>query len=233
MVEDRVISDLYGHANACYPNECCGFIRNTSAGPEAIPVANVHSMPRSHFKISPADYIAYSGGAICMYHSHPNRDPKPSEADRGVMKATELPQLVFNWPHGQLSTCGHARAPLIGRPFIYGLLDCYGLVRSYYAETLGLELTDYVRPRWGWWEGGPDDPFTSWYQHAGFKSVKDGVLPHDVILLRLAGASHPNHAGVITEEGKLLHHRFNGFSCKVTYDGYYRDNTMMVLRYGS
>ena len=232
QIDDPVVAELYEHIGSSYPNECCGFIRNTTYGPAVIPVKNEHSMPRVGFKISPLDYMAYGGDAICMYHSHPHGEARASEGDIEVYEVTNLPQLVINWPYGQMSMYGVASAPLLGRPFVYGIFDCYALVRTYYMEQYGVELTDYVRPRFGWWELGAEDPFNHYYGHAGFRRVEKDVQPGDLVLLRLAGSVKANHVGVITDNSKMLHHRLNSFSCEVSYDGYYRDNTTAVLRYG-
>jgi len=232
MMGDWVIDRMYAHASRSYPEECCGFIRQTSAGPQAIPVDNVHEMPRRHFKVSPFDFATYGNGALCMYHSHPDGLSRASDGDRQVYEVTGLPQVIVNWPHGHLSLHGELKMPLIGRPFIYGILDCYHLVRSYYAETYGIDLIDYPRPRYGWWEKGLENPFVERYESVGFHEEKDDIQPGDVVLMRLAGSQVANHVGVITEDFKLLNHRLNSFSCELTYDGYYRENTMKVLRYG-
>ena len=42
-----------------------------------------------------------------------------------------------------------------------------------------------------------------------------------------------NHAGIILDDGMLLHHLYGRLSQRVPYGGYWRDRTIVVLRYKS
>lgn len=41
----------------------------------------------------------------------------------------------------------------IGRKFVHGSTDCYSLVRDFYKNEFGIELTDYARAEF-WWNKG-------------------------------------------------------------------------------
>ena len=40
-----------------------------------------------------------------------------------------------------------------------------------------------------------------------------------------------NHAGILLDDNILLHHLYGHLSQRVPYGGYWRDRTVMVLRY--
>ncbi|KAG0739940.1 hypothetical protein G6F24_017181 [Rhizopus arrhizus] len=44
-----------------------------------------------------------------------------------------------------IEPCGYV-APLEGRQFAHGILDCYSLVRDFYALELGITLSQYPGP---------------------------------------------------------------------------------------
>jgi cell wall-associated NlpC family hydrolase len=46
-------------------------------------------------------------------------------------------------------------APLVGRQFAHGVLDCYSLVRDFHARELGIPLSEYERQD-DWWSHGQD-----------------------------------------------------------------------------
>jgi cell wall-associated NlpC family hydrolase len=57
-----------------------------------------------------------------------------------------------SWPEGDLRTINpRGELPLLERPFVLGVYDCWGLVMSYYRQTYGIELPDY-RVDYPWWE---------------------------------------------------------------------------------
>lgn len=81
---------LLEEAARAHPLECCGLLLGQRTRIErAVPTANVHPDPASHFEIEAAALIAAhkaerSGGVqlIGYYHSHPNGRAEPSPADR-------------------------------------------------------------------------------------------------------------------------------------------------------
>ncbi|NHW59684.1 C40 family peptidase, partial [Escherichia coli] len=40
-----------------------------------------------------------------------------------------------------------------------------------------------------------------------------------------------NHAGIILDDGMLLHHLYGRLSQRVPYGGYWRDRTIIILRH--
>lgn len=88
---------MHRHAEADYPNECCGFFYGLAEGDQR-QVRIVQQVDnakegdqRRRFQIDPRDYqkaekyaIDHDLDLLGVYHSHPDHPPKPSEHDRQV-----------------------------------------------------------------------------------------------------------------------------------------------------
>ena len=87
---------MFEHAEATYPDECCGAIFGTVDGDNR-GIIRLRKMDNSwdpverrrRFLITPAEYMRVEREAdelglnlIGFYHSHPNAEPRPSDFDR-------------------------------------------------------------------------------------------------------------------------------------------------------
>lgn len=120
---------------------------------------------------------------------------------------------------------------LQGIPFKYGSTDCYGLVRRFYADNYGIELTNYARIE-DWWDKGLN-LFMEYFHDEGFHSLD--VHPSewrsgDLLLISIL-SSVANHTAILLPEGKILHHMYGQLSKVEDYRGAYRNNTVAVLRH--
>jgi predicted GIY-YIG superfamily endonuclease/proteasome lid subunit RPN8/RPN11 len=94
-VERRILEMLLSEAAAARPRECCGILLGDGLRiARAVPAANVHARPETHFEIDPQALIdahraARSGGpqVLGYYHSHPNGLARPSATDRALAVA--------------------------------------------------------------------------------------------------------------------------------------------------
>ncbi|MCP3065729.1 NlpC/P60 family protein [Myxococcus sp. K38C18041901] len=144
-----------------------------------------------------------------------------------------LPWLIVNVPvgHWQVLVPSGYRAPLVGRPFSHGVLDCFALIRDYYADVMGLALPDFERPDDWWLKGG--NLYLEGYERAGFVDVTGAPLrEHDVLLMQLR-APVPNHAGVYLGADVVLHHLQASLSRRETYSGFWERITRRVVRHRS
>lgn len=87
---------IYRHAEAAFPDECCGamFGRANGVTREIVELRELENTwdakeRRRRFLITPVEYIRVEQEAddlgltlIGFYHSHPNAEPRPSEFDR-------------------------------------------------------------------------------------------------------------------------------------------------------
>ena len=245
------------HALADYPREACGLIVAVGRQQQYVPCRNVAADGRD-FVLPAEDYAAAEdlGQVLAVVHSHVDRSAEPSEVDLVACEATSVPwhivavgrdagqdvPTVRGWH--MFAPSGYV-APLVGRTFHHGTLDCYGLIRDFYARELSIDLPDFERPD-RWW----DDPdlgelYLDNFERAGFVRVDDDLRYADVILMQYR-SDRTNHGGVYladqvlkTQPGlhpvpnALLHHAMPRLSERVVYAGMWRDNTRMVVRHRS
>ncbi|MCX8016421.1 MAG: C40 family peptidase [Rhodocyclaceae bacterium] len=227
-----LVPEVLAHAAREAPRECCGLAVVRRGRLKYWPCRNIAG--EAEFAIHPEDQAAAedAGEVVAICHSHVYLPPQPSEADRVMCETTGLPWLIVSHPTGDwqmLEPCGY-RAPLIGRPFVHGVLDCYALVRDYYA-ILGVALRDYPREDDWWIKGG--NLYLEHFAAEGFVEIPlAGLRPHDAVLMQVASPV-PNHAGVIDADGYLLHHCHGRLSSRDVYGGYWRKVTTHALRHRS
>ena len=73
---------------------------------------------------------------IRIVHSHVYEAPTPSMADRVGCEASGIPWLIVNHPTGEwleFVPSGYV-APLLDRPYCWGVFDCGTLARDYYVS---------------------------------------------------------------------------------------------------
>jgi proteasome lid subunit RPN8/RPN11 len=231
---------MIDHAAAEAPRECCGMLvrnaeddvlrycrsRNLFAG----------EVGQDRFQIDPELYAAASdsGRIEAIVHSHPLASANPSMADRFGCERSGLPWLIVGWPSGVIKTiepCGWV-APLVGREFEFGVLDCYTLIQDWYVREWSVALPDFERED-GFWERG-EDIYREGFPLAGFAELPHGTVPQrgDVLLMHVRSEIN-NHGAVYLGDGQMLHHMF-GAPSEVTVWGHaWQIRTSAVLRHRS
>ncbi len=220
------------HAEAEYPKECCGVIAQKSRVEKYFPCRNLALDPTEQFHLSPEDYaVAADWGTITgIAHSHPDATPRPSPLDEAQCDATQLPWHIVSWPEGDLRTIlPREELPLIGRPFVLGHSDCWGLVMSYFKQEHGIVLTDY-RVDYHWWESGKENLYLDNWFECGFREFDGAPEVGDLVIMQVQSPV-ANHAGVILEGNMLLHHMYGMLSQRIPYGGYWRDRTIKIVRH--
>lgn len=218
------------HAAAAFPREACGLVVVVKGRERFHPCRNA-AFGDDHFIITPEDYAAAedTGEVVGVFHSHCQMGPEPSEADLVGCEKSGLPWHIFALPtkrwHSWQPT-GY-RAPLIGRRFQHGVLDCYALIRDWYAQERGITLLDFERTD-NWWHRG-QNLYLDNFGKAGFV-VAESPQHGDVLLLQMSSPV-PNHAGIWLEGDMILHHLHGRLSSRDVWGEFYRRNTVRVLRY--
>ena len=234
-LSERLKAEILTHAKAEDPRECCGLIAVVKGRRRYIPCANIAATPDEHFILDPADYAAAEdqGEIVAVVHSHPTTQPTPSPADRISCNATGLPWVIVNPKIDAWGGCEpeHFELPYVGREFVFGVVDCYTLVRDWYAREWGLGLADFSR-RDQFWERG-ENLYVDNYASQGFRRIDFSELAYGDLLLMQLSSSLPNHAAIYLGDQQILHHIQGRLSSRDVLGGYYVKNTAMVLRHES
>lgn len=226
--------EILEHAKKDFPRESCGLLYVESGRQKYMPCRN-KAGAQINFIMDAMDYAtAESLGSVqAIVHSHCNQSAKPSQGDLVSCEATKLPWYILALPSETwhyLEPTGY-QAPLFGREFLHGVLDCYSLIRDWYQLKRGILLPDFERDEL-WWEKG-QDMYMENFEKAGFykvdpKTIKEG----DAILMQVGKTSVANHAALYLEGDIILHHLINRLSSRDVYGGYWRKHTRAVVRYG-
>lgn len=220
------------HATEAMPREACGLVVIVKGRERYWPAKNL-AVGTDQFILDPYDYAAAddAGDIVAIVHSHPGGPCTPSQADLVSCEASGLPWHIISVPDGQwhhMKPEGY-QAPLVGREWSHGVLDCYSLIRDWFGEERGLRLPDFKR-RDEWWLRG-ENLYAENFQRAGFAEIEPADARHgDVILMRIFSPV-TNHGAVYLGDNRIIHHVQNRLSCRDIYGDFWRQRTTHVLRH--
>ncbi|HID8434800.1 TPA: C40 family peptidase [Serratia marcescens] len=231
-MRQKIISAILTHAAAEYPRECCGVVVQSGRRQRYVRCRNLAPEPTEQFSLAPADYAAAedSGTIVAIVHSHPDATTQPSQLDLAQCDLSQLPWIIASWPEGDIREVipREGVKPLLERPFVHGIWDCYAIVRDWYQLERGIALPDFTRTD-GWWNRG-ENLYMAHYAEAGFVPASGELLVGDVIVMQVQ-APKPNHAAVYLGDGIMIHHMYGQLSNRVSYGGYWQERTITVLRF--
>ncbi len=222
------------HAKQEDPKECCGLLLNIKGKERYFPCRNLAMTDHQCFIIDPEDYVKAdnTGEIISVIHSHPITPPIPSQADKVSCEKSNLPWHIVNpktekW--GYLEPCGY-KAPLLGRQWVWGITDCWALVRDWYKEEKNIELKDWERPTT--LEDFLHNPlFETCATTTGFRELEpnEKLENGDVLLMSIL---HPtlNHVALFFD-GDVIHHLTDRLSCRESYSEWLLKCTGKRYRY--
>jgi proteasome lid subunit RPN8/RPN11 len=220
------------HALENMPRESCALLIDRGGKEDIILCKNI-SVPNDQFILDPKCYLFASleGEIIAVIHSHCFAPPIPSSADKISCEESNLPWHICSVPNGtwgSFQPSGY-KAPLIGREFSHGILDCYSLIRDYFKETLSIEIPDFQRD-YEWWSHGLD-LYKENFEKAGFFEIEHRDLKeHDCILMQIH-SKVMNHAAVYLGKDVMLHHLTGRLSRREIFGGYYKKHSGKYLRH--
>jgi len=224
------------HAQKEDPKESVGVLLNIKGKEKYYPCRNLSMTNYQCFILDPEDYVKADnlGEIIGIVHSHPITPPEPSEADRVSCEHSNLKWYIVNpkteqW--GYCEPCGF-KPSLRGRQWVWGLQDCYSLVRDWYKKEKNIELKDWTRPT------TPEEfllnpMFEQCAWRTGFRELRsDEKLINGDLLFMSIGSPGLNHVAIFLD-GDVLHHLADRLSCKEPYSEWLLKCTGKRLRYAS
>ena len=226
--------DALVHAKDQDPKESCGLLIDVKGKEKYYPCKNLSSYSQQCFIIDPEDYAKAedSGKVLAVIHSHPVTPPVASQAD---MISCEESGLIWHIVNPKTEQWGFYKPsgykpPLIGRHWVWGITDCWSLVRDWYKEKLGITLRDWDRPTTP--EEFIENPmFEKCAWRTGFRQLRpEEKLENGDLLFMSIMATGLNHVAIFLD-GDVLHHLADRISCKEPYNQWLLKCTGMRLRY--
>lgn len=242
LVTPELREQMLVHAEQEAPDECCGLLVRFDGeqGLRYVPAVNdlKGQGERDQFRLDPLTFTQCedAGEVLAVVHSHPNASAHPSMADRKGCEATGLPWLILGWPSGAMVELGPKgwAAPLLGREYYFGVLDCYTLLQDFYRRDLAITLPDFDRE--GFKAGEP--LYRRHMQEAGFELVADGscleehlLQRGDVLLLRVQSPDVDNHVAAYLGDGHMMHHLHGQLSRRDRFDHPWQRRCFGVARH--
>ena len=249
----ETITEIEQHVARAYPSEACGLVIVERGRQRFVACRNTARDPVVGFRLNADEWAAAEdrGEVVAVVHSHPDAPAVASEHDRVVCESSGVPWFIVSVrardvafevgpePTGEFGLSEWARidpvgyrAPLVGRSYSWGVLDCWTLIRDWYQRERGITLPDVPgRDDPCWWEVGTD-LMGDHYRAFGFRRMADDVdlEPGDVLLFQMR-APVPNHAGVYIGDGLVLHHMAGRLSSRDVWGGYLAETCTHRLRY--
>ena len=231
---DDVKAAAIEHGVREFPREACGLVIIFKGRQQYAACRNI-AEGTDQFAIHPEDYADADakGEIVAVVHTHPNLPPVPSQADRVSCEQTGIAWFIVGIPTlvwGELYPSGYV-APLVGRVWSHGVLDCYSIIRDWYQQERGITLLDFDR-RDEWWLRG-ENLYAENFAKAGFREVSVNDLQTGDVIMMTIGASVANHGAIYLGDEVMLHHIQNRLSTRDVYGGFWQKNTVKVVRHGS
>jgi cell wall-associated NlpC family hydrolase len=121
---------------------------------------------------------------------------------------------------------------LVGEEFLPGVRDCLAIVRRFYSDNFGIEITDYARPHD--WSADNLDLIRLVHEREGFQMLAhwkvNDLRPADILCLSI-NESNPNHMAIYVGDNMIVHHLWGRRSADEMYRDFYRNSTAFVLRH--
>jgi len=217
------------------PKEACGLIAIIGGKEEFYPCKNIADSTMEFFAIDPDDYAKCedTGEIIGVFHSHPNSVSSPSEADILSCNYLKLSWHIYSPQYDSWSKIEpeeNVQNPLIGRKFVWGVQDCWALIKDWYDSNKNIKLKEWQRPK-SLKEFEKNPLFEICAEKTGFKEITDGTLLVGDVLLMEGMYKRLNHVALYIGDNTILHHSIGKLSCRELYDLEYQQLTKKIYRY--
>ena len=167
--------------------------------------ANVSEHPKTEWRVLPGQWAEVLDSAVLVIHAHPSGIEVPSYADQRSQIATQIPFAIV--PRGGTPFVWGApdSSDLVGRPYRWGVNDCFGIWREFFQRETGRTFPDFPR-RWKFWKHA-EPVFENALRYVPFTNVDsiDSARRGDGILFRLR-TDVWCHCAAYLGAGRMLHH---------------------------
>lgn len=209
-----IIDEIKQLCSFKFPEEACGCVCND----KFFPLENKAENKADHLFVEyeQIEAIEQREGAKVteVIHSHTNGQIYASEEDIRTQIALGIPfGIISVLYHTQedkhtfsdIYYIGKTNPQLIGRPYIFGVNDCYTLVMDTLKLKYNIEIPNFAR-KWGWEE--TDNLFEKNFESAGFSEIPiNDVEPGDCALMSFKGfRRNITHCAIYVGDDKILHH---------------------------
>ena len=231
-----------------YPNEACGVIAKMGKKLVAIKCTNVADDPVNRFVISSEEYRSHldNENVYGIWHSHTDESPQPSPTDIVACNATAVDWFIIGVNKGDFDTLYYSDivhlSPLEGcddyleRPYIYGVKDCFTLVRDYYKNEFGIAIDFRAKgyPELTEWMFQGINMLVDSYRSAGFVEMVDAEpIIGDLFLIKMS-PDITDHIAVYIGDDRIMHHCEGRLSTTDVYGGgFWQKHTTHTLRHSA
>jgi proteasome lid subunit RPN8/RPN11 len=208
-MNSRIKNKIIELAEANPNEEICGLLYYTFDSIEIFPCRNVSLEDKKYsYEIDPQEYIrAVSLGKLCgVYHSHPDDDSLFSETDIEYAEEFALPIYVYGLKDKKFAEYipSSYEINLEGLPFVWGLFDCFSIVRNYFRQKHKLFISDYDRDES--FANSNSNIIIENMNREKFFIVENKDIQNDDVLLFKSNRIFPHHFGVFVGNSRILHH---------------------------
>lgn len=213
-------------------SECCGLLLEDG---DVYPCENQSQSPSQSFSINTKLYASLEKkkGVAAIFHSHVNGNPNFSAADVDLVNRTGKILILYDVTRNEFSAIDPSgKTSLIGRDFVYGIHDCFSLVRDYYMQERGIELPNYPRSSdEPVWDKSEWDWIDKEYKRVGFVEVGQPEVG-DVIAMSI-GSNAPgiNHLAIYLGDDRFIHQTYGRKSKIDVWGSPWIQYTIKFLRY--
>ena len=243
MLTKIIQRHILEHAKDEYPKEICGVI----SGGKYYRCRNISTHPEGEAQLHPADAKEFEGRIEAFVHSHPDATSRMSLSDRVQMEFFNIPYVIVGYPSSDFGFYVPTgfKAPLLGRQFYHGILDCYQLIKDFYERELSITIPDFEREDKWWEDANASSLYMENFSKAGFQPVSD-LKYGDVIICTVGNTKHPNHALIYLGEvgtfkseevpeaygsSIVFHHMYGRKSTREVYGDQWREKTNVIVRH--
>lgn len=247
LVKDKLAEFVRECGIKRYPNEACGLVYSDDKGkPHFVECKNASISPQHHFLIDPNEYLQVCelGEVVACWHTHCETEPVASSADKQGCKNTQVPWLIgaifkdgdkFNFKGLTLVEVDDGfEMPLLGRPYSFGVFDCFSLMRDYYKRELDIELPELPRCE-RVWTSEPDYMAKMAEKRFDLVRMPEGATPQigDLFFIQ-TGLEGADHIGIYLGDDRILHQMRDRLSRRDIYGGsYWQEHTLSHWRHKS